>query len=124
MNIDGNIVSFKSDDDIYFKEEAGIKPNTVRFVWEKAEIPLMVNFYKELQEEVKYIEIHNRRSPHLFFKRQIRDIVWFEDRLVWIFSWFHEEDGVQEGYNAPIRTRDRHWMKTRSLTHENADRTK
>lgn len=103
MKIEGNTIIFKSDDDVYFKEEAGIKPNTVRFVWEKHEIPEMVNFFKEIESEVKYIEIHNRRSPYLFFKRQIRDITYFEDRLVWIISWFHEENGEQHGYNAPIR---------------------
>ncbi len=103
MKIEGNKIIFKSDDEVYFKEEAGIKPNTVRFVWEPLELPQIVNFYKELEEEVKYIEIHNRRSPHLSFKRQIRDIYYFEDRLVWIISWFHEDkDGLQNGYNAPM----------------------
>ena len=103
MKIEGNKIIFKSDDDVYFKEEAGIKPNTVRFVREPFELPEMVNFYKELEEEVKYIEIHNRKSPHLLFKRQIRDIYWMEDRLVWIFSWFHEDgNSIQDGYNAPM----------------------
>lgn len=114
MKIDGNTIIFKSDDDVFFKEEAGIKPNTTRFVWEKHELPMIVNFYKEIQEEVKYIKIHNKRSPNLFFKRQIRDIYWYEDRLVWIISWFHEENGIQDGFNAPIRSEnDRHWMNTR-----------
>lgn len=104
MIIRNNTIFFKADDDVYFKEEAGIKPNTVRFVYEPNELRDMANFYKEVEEEVKYIQIRNRRSPHLFFKRQIRDIHWFEDRLVWIISWLHEDkDGVQNGYNAPIQ---------------------
>lgn len=112
MEINGDTIIFKSDDDCYFKEEAGIKPNTVRFVWEKTEIPEMVTFYKELESEVKYIEIHNRRSSHLFFKRQVRDITYFEDRLVWIISWFHEDNGIQTGFNAPIQTGKEKYYKS------------
>lgn len=103
MIIRNNTIFFKSDDDCYFKEEAGIKPNTVRFVWEPQELKDVANLYNESQKEVKYIQIQNRRTPHLFFKRQIRDIHWYSERVVFIFSWLHEDkDHKQEGYNAPI----------------------
>lgn len=102
MEINGNTIVFKSDDENYFKEEAGIKPNTVRFAYLPKELEGLADFHNTIKDELKYIEIHNRISPHLFFKRQIRDITWFGERLVWIFSWFHEVDGVQTGYNAPI----------------------
>ena len=103
MKIQGDTIIFKSDDENYYKEKDGIKPNTVRFVYQKEEILLMVNFYNECKEEIKYIEIHNRTSPHLYFRRRIRDITWYGDRFVYIISWFHEEDGICKGYNAPIR---------------------
>lgn len=102
MEINDNTIIFESDDETYFKEKAGIKPNIVRFAYLPKEIEGLAGFYNEIKDEVKYIEIHNRISPHLFFKREIRDITWFGDRLVWIISWFHEVDGVQTGYNAPI----------------------
>lgn len=107
MKIDGNTITFKSIDDFYFKEKAGIKPNTVRFLEDWDEITEMENFEIDLENEVKYITIQNKISPHLNFKRQIRDIsrIYTTPQMwVWIISWFHEEDGSQSGYNAPIRT--------------------
>lgn len=109
MEINGNTIIFKSDNETYFKEKVGIKPNTVRIIYILKELEGIVNFYGTLRDEVKYIEVHNSIYPHLFFKRQIRDITWFfDDRMVWIISWFHEVDGIQTGYNAPICNGEQH----------------
>ena len=107
MRIEGNMIVLNSDDDSYFKEEAGIKPNKVRFFHDFKERKEIESFCKELEEEVKYIEVHNSISPHLFFRRQLRDIsgvhdMWGGANLCCVFSWFHEEDRTQEGFNAPI----------------------
>lgn len=107
MRIEGNTIVLKSSDEYYFKEEAGIKPNTVRIFQEQSEFKEVINFKQEIEEEIKNIEIQNVKSIRLSFKRQLRDISIMElpysDDYIFIFSWFHEEDGVQIGYNAPIR---------------------
>ncbi len=108
MRIEGNTIVVKSDDNSYFKEEAGIKPNKVRFFHDFNERREIENFCKEMEEEVKYIEVHNSMSPYLFFRRQLRDIsqvhdIWGGANLCYVFSWFHEEDGTQKGFNAPVR---------------------
>jgi hypothetical protein len=107
MKIDGNKIIFKSIDDFYFKELAGIKPNTVRFVEDSDEMLAIADFAADLESETKYIEIHNKISPHLYFKRCIRDIseiYRLPTMRVWIFSWFHEENGITTGYNAPVKS--------------------
>ncbi len=102
MRITHNTIFFKSGDDFYFKEKSGIKPNTVRTFNDMDELKQMIEFQKETEEEVKYIEIRNRLSPHLWFKRQIRDISVIPREWIWIISWFHEVAGIQDGYNAPL----------------------
>lgn len=103
MHIRGNTIYFKSDDEFYFKEEAGIKPNTVRTFTELDELKSMIDFEMDTENEVKYIQIQNSISPYLYFKRQIRDVSRMPGKWCWVISWFHEEDAIQTGFNATIK---------------------
>ncbi len=112
MNIIKDTIYFKSTGAFFFKEQAGIKPNTTRFFTTDTpetakELTEMEDFAYRVQEDMLYIEITNKISPHLTFKRAIRDIslAWNEpQKKVWIISWFHEdENGVTAGYNAPVK---------------------
>lgn len=107
MRIEGNTIFFKSIDDFYFKEKAGIKPNTVRFVDDSDEMKAVANFAADMESETLYIEVCNKLSPNLSFKRTLRDIseVYRTSQMrVWLFSWFHDENGVTTGYNAPVKS--------------------
>jgi hypothetical protein len=89
MIIRNNTIFFKSDDDFYFKEEIGIKPNTVRFFHDLNEIRDMVRFAIESLTEEKYIEISNVKNPMKSFRRTIRDITQFHvfGTRYWIITW-------------------------------------
>jgi len=91
VNEYGDMIIFNSTDEYYFKEEAGIKPNTVSMSYDKAEKDILEDFYTSIQNNCRYIEIHNKTSPHRFFKRMIRDIskmlIPFTDDYIYIFSW-------------------------------------
>ena len=90
----GDVIIFNSIDDFYFKEEAGIKPNTVRIPKDKHEYDLMMDFLESIKNNSRFIEIHNKISPHLYFKRMLRDVsmlkignVTFYNEYIFIFSW-------------------------------------
>jgi len=93
MKVDeyGEMIIFNSTDEYYFKEESGIKPNTVRMAYNKEEKDILEDFYISIRNNCRYIEIHNKTSPHLFFQRMIRDIskmmIPFTEDCIYIFSW-------------------------------------
>ena len=101
MKIQNNTIIFKSMDEFYFKEESGKKPGTVRFFHDLSEIKDMIDFHAGFDEgELKFIEIHNKKSPNLSFKREIKDISQLPDMWAWIISWVHKQEHRDLGTDA------------------------
>jgi hypothetical protein len=80
-----NIVKFKSQPHLYYKEESGQKPNTVI-----KDDPDDERFNELNDVQPEFITIINAGNPDLSFTRRIRDISYFDG--FWIISWNHEVD--------------------------------
>jgi len=103
MNVINDTIYFKSTDEFYFKEKKGIKPNTVRCPINYGDASYIIDFKQRIKNETLFIQIANSINPHLTFKRTIRDISKVPNSTFWVFSWFHDEGGVVDGYNAPLK---------------------
>lgn len=80
------IVDFKSNPEMYEKEESGKKPNTVR-KWEFGDD----RFQHLLYGKAKKVRITNTKTGD-FFIRDITDYSMWND--ISIISWKHKEDKV------------------------------
>lgn len=83
------MLTFKSMPLFYFKEESGVKPNTVRIV-EKHDTRYA--YLNDCEHPPKKIKIVNAGNPKLFFVREITDISYWSDKELWIISFKHKED--------------------------------
>lgn len=81
-------IEFKSRPDFYEKEEAGLKPNTVRFM--PRTNPQRAILYRIINDNlIDHLEvrIRNSQSEDESFVRKVRDISFFRDHC--IISWEH-----------------------------------
>ena len=88
MKINSHKIEFKTNEDIYFREKAGLKPNTVRFMNEPSELKEMKEFHDNFEKTCcGRITIVNAQKPHMKFTRQISDITQFPGMPLFIISW-------------------------------------
>ena len=81
MEINNNIIFFKSLSEYYDKEYSDKKPNTVRIVSEEEDALIQVS-------EICYINITNPVND-IAFGRKLNDITRFvyKNLIIYIFSW-------------------------------------
>ncbi|MHC1571566.1 MAG: hypothetical protein ACXQTL_02220 [Methanosarcinales archaeon] len=91
MKIEGDTVIFKSEPQYFYKEESGLKRNTVKIL-NTAEHKTL------LMAQPSRIRIVNTCEPQEYFEHELTDLSNIstlfevcEDRFVFVFSWRHEE---------------------------------
>lgn len=95
MNIEGNIITFKSDPENFYKEKHGLKPCTIRKICLDSEKKEAERFFNDFNTEVdsigmlkvSKIRIKNTITKEAF-ERTLTDITKFEG--LWVFSWRSE----------------------------------
>ena len=93
MKINGHKIEFKTNEDIFFKEKAGLKPNTARFMNTHEDLEEMKQFYDNFEKTCcGRITIINAQKPHMKFTRVITDITQFPGMPMYIISWKHKSD--------------------------------
>ena len=73
-----------SNNEVYWKEKTGLKPNTLRKVDKKDS-----RFQFLLKGEFKNIRITNNLTKE-FFERNIKDVTFYKDWV--IISWNHKKE--------------------------------
>jgi len=92
MKIKGNMITFKSKPEFFYREEEGKKSNTERLMTPKE---LREFQQRDIEETITQIEIVHTQVPEAYFTRPLTDVCVIGDLLglqLVVFSWQHEGD--------------------------------
>lgn len=103
IEVEGDIVTFKSDGYFYRLEKSGLKPNTVRLLTKEERRQIKPDEDTYEVEHIKRIRIETNRTLGQSkrkelepFERKLTSIEQIGEllgRYLYVFSWRHEEEG-------------------------------